>query len=143
MTENAVIPQKENRNTPPLLLLAALAFWGWQSGLLIFGVVMGVVLESSRFIKPRFEFSAVDFRRILNFCGLFGLALVFYAFTSDEEIGGIGNLLRASPSGESAVVSGLHAATIVPRWLPIIFFLLIAAQNFSDVGSIPLSAISV
>jgi len=67
MTENAVIPQKENRNTPPLLLLAALAFWGWQSGLLIFGVVMGVVLESSRFIKPRFEFSAVDFRRILNF----------------------------------------------------------------------------
>jgi hypothetical protein len=143
MTENAVITQKANGNTPPLLLLAALAFWGWQSGLLIFGIVMGVVLESSRFIKLRFEFSAVDFRRIRDFCGLLGLALVFYAFTSDEEIGGIGNLLRASPSGQSAVVSGLHAATIVPRWLPIILFLLIAAQNFSEVGSIPLSAISM
>ncbi len=46
MTESTAITQKENRNTPPLLLLAR-ANWGWQSGLLIFGIVMGVVLESS------------------------------------------------------------------------------------------------
>ena len=142
MTKNAVMPEKEKRNPPPFLLLAALAFWGWQSGLLVFGVAMGVVLESSRFIKPRFEFSALDFRRIRNFCGLLGLALAFYAFTSDEDIGGIGNLLHGSSNGRSAVISGLRTATIVPRWLPIILFLLMTAQNFSEVGTIPLSAIS-
>jgi hypothetical protein len=143
MTANAPTTERVNRSTPPFLMLAALTFWGWQSGLLVVGVVMGLGLESSRFIKLRFEFSAVDFRRIWNFCGLLGLALALYAFSSDEEVGGIGNLLHGSDAGRNAVASGLRAATIMPRWLPMILFLFVAAQNFSEAGEIPLTSISM
>ena len=98
---------------------------------------MGVVLESSRSSNSRFEFSAVDFRRIRDFCGLLGLALVFYAFTSDEESRWDRKFAaRFAQRPECGGFSGLHAATIVPRWLPIILFLLMAAQNFSEAGCI-------
>jgi len=64
MTLNAPQSEKENRSTPPFLILAVLIFWGWQSGLLFYGAVMGFVLESFRIVRIRFDFSAVDFRRI-------------------------------------------------------------------------------
>ena len=38
---------------PPFLLGAALLFWGWQSDLLVPGIVMATVLEGARFIKGR------------------------------------------------------------------------------------------
>jgi hypothetical protein len=37
--------------TPPLLLLAALLFWGWQSHLLLYGALAGMVLEAARIFK--------------------------------------------------------------------------------------------
>ena len=143
MTLNAPQSEKENRSTPPFLILAVLIFWGWQSGLLFYGAVMGFVLESFRIVRIRFDFSAVDFRRIWNFCGLLGFALALYAFSSDEEVGGIGNLLHGSGAGRNAMISGLRAATIMPRWLPFILFLFFAAQNFSEAGAIPLTSISM
>ena len=50
--------------TPPFLLAAALLFWGWQTWFLIEGAIMAVVLESSRFIKARWELADDDFARI-------------------------------------------------------------------------------
>ncbi len=35
--------------TPPFLLGATLVFWGWQTGFLVPGLVMGVALEGTRF----------------------------------------------------------------------------------------------
>lgn len=141
MTERA--PVSQNTATPAFLILAALAFWGWQSGLLIFGVIMGAILESSRFLKVRFDLSPDDFRRLLNFCGLLGVALLLYAFTTNEEGGGTGNLFHGAGAGHNAMLSSAHAVTIIPRWLPMIFFLLVAAQNFSERGSLPLSELSI
>ncbi len=88
--------------TPPFLLLAALIFWGWQSHLLVFGAVMGVILESARFIKVRWDLSTDDFRRLWNFCALLGFALALYVFSTNDEGGGFSNLfhgtnVRATP----------------------------------------------
>ena len=127
--------------TPPLLLLAALVFWGWQSGLLLFGAIMGLVLESSRFIKARWDLTGEDFRRLWNFSTLLALTLVVYVFTTNEEVGGLNGLLHSS-----AVVAARNAgisATTFLRWLPMTLFLFVAAQRFSERGAVPLSAISV
>jgi hypothetical protein len=140
MTENAPVSRRRAVVTPPFLLLATLVFWGWQTNLLVLGVVMGVVLESPRFLKIRFDFSPEDFRRLWNFCGLLGLALVLYTFTRNEEGGGVGNLLHGT--GRNAMLSSIHAASTIPRWFPMFLFLLVAAQNFSERGAIPLSDVS-
>jgi len=127
--------------TPPFLLLAVLVFWGWQSGLLLFGAIMGLVLESSRFIKARWDLTGEDFRRLWNFSTLLALTLVVYVFTTNEEVGGLNGLLHSS-----AVVAARNAgisATTFLRWLPMTLFLFVAAQMFSERGAVPLSAISV
>ena len=69
MTETIQLPTRRLK-TPPLLLVAALLFWGWQSDLLLVGAVMGIILESARVVKARWDLSDTDFRRILNFCTL-------------------------------------------------------------------------
>src|ERR1017187_4737408 len=127
--------------TPPFLLLAALVFWGWQSGLLLFGAIMGLVRESSRFIKARWDLSGEDFRRLWNFSTLLALTLGVYVFTTNEEGGGLNGLLHSS-----AVVAARNAgisATTFLRWLPMMLFLFVAAQMFSERGAVPLSAISL
>ena len=126
--------------TPPFLLLATLLFWGGESGLLVAGAVMGVVLESTRFIKTRWDLAEEDFRRILTFCTLLALALMVYSFTTNEGSGGLNGLLHASPVA-AARRTGI-AATLFLRWLPGTLFLFIAAQRFSERGTVPLSAIS-
>jgi hypothetical protein len=128
-------------NPPPFLLLAALLFWGWQSGFFVVGAIMGVMLESARFLRVRWDLSAEDFRRIWNFCTLLALGLVVYVFTTNEASGGLGGLLHSSAveTTRNASVS----ATAFFRWLPMTLFLFIAAQRFSESGAIPLSAISL
>jgi hypothetical protein len=126
---------------PPFLLLAALLFWGWQSGLLLFGAIMGLVLESSRFIKARWDLAGEDFRRLWNFSVLLALTLVVYVFTTNEEGGGLNGLLHSS-AVVAAHNAGISATTFL-RWLPMTLFLFVAAQRFSERGSVPLSAISV
>lgn len=102
---------------------------------------MGLVLESSRFIKARWDLTGEDFRRLWNFSTLLALTLVVYVFTTNEEVGGLNGLLHSS-----AVVAARNAgisATTFLRWLPMTLFLFVAAQMFSERGAVPLSAISV
>src|SRR5437016_2922170 len=70
--------------TPPLLLGAALLFWGWQSGFLVVAALMAAVVESPRWIEARWDFSNEDFRRIWTFCTLLLLATAVFAFTTNE-----------------------------------------------------------
>jgi transglutaminase-like putative cysteine protease len=128
--------------TPPLLLLATLAFWGWQSGLLVVGVTMGVILESARVVKVRWELSDTDFRRIMTFCTLLALTATLYVFTANQEAGGG---FQGSFNNVSRVmgISSLKTSTTFFRWLPMFLFLFVAAQTFSTREKIPLTAISI
>jgi hypothetical protein len=124
---------------PPFLLLATLAFWGWQSGLLWTGIALGTVLESARFIKARFDLADEDFRRIWNLCIVLTLAVAAIVFTTNDEGGGAIN----SPTVNNTSSATIHTATTLLRWLPMTLFLFVAAQKFSERGVTPLSAISL
>lgn len=130
---------------PPLLLGAALLFWGWQSDFLVVGALMAVVLESAGFVKARWELADEDFARIWTFCSVLALAAAVYAFTANEGPANFGNLLQ-NPSGAaqtSAGTSSARTASALFRWMPMIFFPFIAAQIFSTRETIPLTAISL
>jgi hypothetical protein len=127
--------------TPPLLLLAALAFWGWQSGFLLVGTLMGIVLESARLIKARWDLTEEDFRRIWNFGVLLSLALIVYSYATNEAGNGLNGLLHSSAVDATRRL-GVSGSTFL-RWLPMTLFLFVAAQMFCERESIPLSAISL
>ena len=126
--------------TPPFLLLATLVFWGWQSGFFLAGALMGLLLESARLIRARWELAAEDFRRVWNFCLLLALALVVFALAANAEGGGLTGLFQASAVNATRSL-GLSATAFL-RWLPMTLFLFIAAQTFNEREAVPLSAIS-
>lgn len=142
MTENIPTPAARVLKTPPLLLGATLLFWGWQSDLLLIGAVMGIILESARVVKVRWELSDADFRRILTFCTLLALAASLYVFTDTQESGG-GFHGSAGAVGRAMGISSLKTSTTFFRWLPMFLFLFVAAQTFSTREKIPLTAISI
>jgi hypothetical protein len=128
--------------TPPFLLGATLLFWGWQSGLPLVGAVMGIILESARVFKVRWDLSDTDFRRILTFCTLLALAAMLYVFTNTQESGG-GFHGSGAAVGRALETSSLKTSTTFFRWLPMFLFLFVVAQLFSTREKIPLTAISI
>src|SRR5262245_51512939 len=68
---------------PPFLLGTTLLFWGWQTGFLLPGALMAIIIESSRWVKLRWEFSEDDFSRVWTFCTIALLAATVYVFTSN------------------------------------------------------------
>jgi hypothetical protein len=106
--------------TPSLLLGTALIFWGWQSGLWIFAVVMALAFESSRRIRLRWDLSAADFRRISDLCSLLFVILLVYLLVSDRSA---------------------YFLIVLVKWLPIIFFPLLVAQAFATSDRVDISAL--
>lgn len=130
--------------TPPLLLGAALLFWGWQSDYLAAGAVMAILLESARLIKARVEFSDEDFNRIWTLCAVLFLGAAVYAFTANEGPSRFGDMFQ-NPSlvnQSSAGTATARTVTALFRWLPLIFFLFVAAQAYSTREEIPWTTIS-
>lgn len=131
---------------PPFLLGATLAFWGWQSeGFLIAGLLMGLIVESARFVHARWELSDEDFSRVWTFCSLLFLAAGVYAFNQNQGPASFGGWFQ-DPSFRTqgrAGLSSANTAAAVFRWLPLIFFPFLVAQLFSTRESIPLTMISL
>ena len=131
--------------TPRFLLGATLLFWGWQTDFLLVGAVLGVALESARWIKARWEVSDDDFSRIWTFCSLLLLAAAVYAFTANNGPGNFSGLFQ-NPNlhtERNASTSSAKTAAAVIRWLPMIFFLFVAAQAFSPREGIPIETINL
>jgi transglutaminase-like putative cysteine protease len=128
----------------PFLVGAAVLFWGWQSGLLIIGAIMAVVLEGSRLVKARWEISDEDLRRIWTFCGVLFLAVGVFVFANNggpAELAGIVQNVNYFNQHNGGLASAQTAASLL-RWLPMIFFLFVAAQVFGGRDRIPLTTIS-
>lgn len=96
--------------TPTLLLSAALMFWGWQTELWLFAIPTAIILECSRFIQSRWDFSTDDFKRIANICFLILVGLTVYLLIANRSF---------------------YIVYTILQWLPIIFFPLIAAQIYA------------
>jgi hypothetical protein len=128
---------------PPLLLFAALLFWGWQSHLLWEGALAGALLELSRLVKWRWELEDVDFNRIWSLCVLVAMVLFGYIFTTNDEGGGVKGMTHGPAAIHNATVSSSLAAYDVLRWLPLICFPFIAAQAYNLRPTVPLTAVSM
>ena len=106
---------------PPLLLAAALLFWGWQNEMLLWGAAMAVALEGSRVVRARWELSKTDLNRIWDLSALLvlGLAVILY-------------------SAEERMRFGFKFA----QWLPFPFFPIMLAQVYGNWEKIPTSVFS-
>ena len=131
--------------TPPLLLGAALCFWGWQTDHFLAGVVLAALLESAQWTQIRWEFTDQDFRRIWVFCALLLLAVAVYAFTaSGGPADYLGFFQNPNPATQrSASAASARAVAVWLRSLPAVFFLFVAAQTFNAREGIPPETISL
>lgn len=100
---------------PPLLIAAALLFWGWQTGYWPAALAMAGVVAAVPAVKRRWDLAPRDFHRIADGCALIFLALTVYRF--------------AGATGSMA------------RWLPMGLFPLLAAQAYSSVPGVDLGAL--
>ena len=119
-------------NTPPLLLGLGVLFWGWQTGLLTLAVPIALLLEGSRVVKARWDFSDADFSRLWALCVALFAGAAIYAFTQDDG----GALLSFSKSSSAFVRNnvmkqGTHAMLLFIEWLPFVFLPIVAAQAYS------------
>jgi transglutaminase-like putative cysteine protease len=106
--------------TLPLLFGATLLFWGWQTKLLLFAVIMAVILEGVRLIPFRWDFSLSELERVTDVCTLLLIGMLVYLFMSR-------NLFDIS--------------FILLQWLPITFFPLLVCQCYSTSGTIDMRAL--
>jgi len=125
---------------PPFLLFATLLFWGWQTGFLLAGIGLGVILESARFLGFRWELDDSDFSRICFFCVVLNLALAGYVLTSNG--GGFTGLLHGDFTRGADGAGGPNTTRFL-AWLPMSLFPFILAQTFNLRPSVPLTAISL
>jgi len=130
--------------TPPFLLGATLVFWGWQTGFLVPGVVMGIALEGARFVRARWEMSDDDFARVWLFCFLVLVAASVYSFSANEgpsEFKGLFHNPNLMSQRNAGLAAGRTTSSVL-RWLPMVYFLFIFAQAYSSTEAMPLHVIS-
>jgi hypothetical protein len=110
--------------TPPGLLAAGLLFWGWQTHSLVAGVLMAAVLEGSRLITARWEFSEIDFRRVWNLCTILFVGATIYAFSAHDGAGGLASLFTAGTSSTRSDSLNKTSQSVLAliQWLAADFF---------------------
>ena len=111
---------------PPMLLGAALLFWGWQTGFLFVALPLAILIESARALTWRLELSATDFHRLTDLCTLLILVSGVYLFSTT--------------GGSRVGTDGPRAMTLLFQWLPFLLFPLIGSQVYSTAGKVPLTA---
>lgn len=129
--------------TPPLLLGAALVFWGWQTGLLPAGIGLALVLEACRLVPARWEFGQTDLDRIWNLTtflligglllSIFGLENFDLADTGPESGGG---------RRDDALMRSSRSVLLLLQWLPMVFAPVVLAQAWNRASEMPLSTFS-
>ena len=106
--------------TPPLLIGAAILFWGLAIHQLVLASLMAVAVEASRLIKHRWDFGEADFKRISALCSLALISIALYRLMT-----GWFN----------------HPAWMIFKWLPIVLLPLFLAQACSTAERFPLNAL--
>ncbi|MDM8535211.1 transglutaminase-like domain-containing protein [Desulfobacterales bacterium HSG17] len=103
---------------PRFFLAAAVLFWGWQVHLFWIAIFLGIILESANVIKSRFDFQISDFNKFIDISTVFLAGTIVIALTIEAE----------------------EAIFILLKWIPLIFFPIIAAQYFSTKSQIDIQS---
>jgi len=128
-------------NTPPLLVAAVLLFWGWQTGHLLLGALMGAALESSRVIRARWSLTQTDFNRLWNICCMLWLAVAAFLFINEGTVSFNDFFVNAGRRPEAIREAG-KSALIWFQWFPLIFLPLLLAQVFNEQNEVGLATFS-
>lgn len=107
--------------TPPFLMAAALLFWGWNTGFVFFSIIMAVILEGSRLVSLRWEFSDTELNRVWDLCALLFLGAAAFLY-SNEEI--------------------KNSAYVFAQWQPFLFFPMILVQTYGHRATIGVQTFS-
>ena len=107
-------------NTPPFLMGAALVFWGWQSGNLAVGALLGLTLEGLRALRLRVDLGVQEHSTIADLSTV-GFVLLAVLLAANRGIG-----------------AGILQAFV---WQPVALSPIIAAQLVSADRRLPLSAL--
>jgi transglutaminase-like putative cysteine protease len=103
-------------NTPPLLIAAALLFWGWRTEWWAIAIGLAAIFELSRFFKFRWEFTDKEYSRVFDVCTLlFGGSVIYLRFS--EEI--------------------TKSGFVLFQWMPVIFALMMLTQAYGARDQIP------
>jgi protein-glutamine gamma-glutamyltransferase len=128
-------------NTPPLLILATLAFWGWQTGHLVYGILAGALLESSRLIKARWSLTQADFNRLFNICIVLFIGVGAFLAFNEGTVSFNDFFVNAGRRPEAMRQAGRSALTWF-QWFPMIFLPLMIAQVFNERSQMGLATFS-
>ena len=92
---------------PPLLLGAALIFWGWQTGFLLVAIPLAVLIEAAGALRWRLDLSSTDFHRVTDLCTLLIFVTGVYLFSTTGT-----RADRGRPAGHDAAVPVAPAAAL-------------------------------
>lgn len=107
-------------STPPGLIGAAVLFWGWQTGLLLLALPIAAMLELTRVVPWRWDFTRREFDRLADLSTLlFVGAVVYFALTG----------------GANRAVIGVF------QWLPVMWLPLVVSQALSGGTPIELATL--
>lgn len=104
--------------TPRWLMAAALFFWGWETGLLIWAVPLALGLEWARYARTRWELSDADLNRIADLCWALFLGAALLLYSMEDRLVFIFKLAQ---------------------WLPYCFYPIMLAQAYGNRPKMPLS----
>jgi len=108
---------------PPLLLGAALAFWGLEVGQLALGIGIGLALEAAARLPWRVDLQPVAYERLADLCTVFFVGFIVVSAASSD-----------SPGVSRSILAGL-------KYLPAFLAPIAAAQLLSSSGRLRLSAL--
>jgi protein-glutamine gamma-glutamyltransferase len=106
---------------PPLIVGAALLFWGWRVDLIAIAAVAAGLLELSNGIKGRWDFTSKEFSRLWDVCTVIFLGVAAYLRFAEEVT---------------------SAAYKFFQWLPLIFYPMALGYLYSVREGVPLRAFS-
>lgn len=121
-------------NTPRMLIPAALIFWGWQTGAMLFAMLMALALELPRYVSIRWEFSAREYNRIWDLCGLLFVGAALYCYASREQSNVVVRLMEALNWTERNrhMKLSVSASLFFFQWWPMLFFPFALAQAWGS-----------
>jgi transglutaminase-like putative cysteine protease len=119
--------------SPPLLLGAALLFWGAMSGCLPLAVLLAVLVEGPQLRAVRWEVTARDFDRTRSLCALLFLGAGVLAISASQGPQVLtGWLWPGAPAAAgSATAASARGVLAFLQWWPLVFYPFVLAQALS------------
>ena len=131
--------------TPPFLLAVGLLFWGWMTGCIWLALPIGLVLEGSRLIRARFDFSQADLDRIWNLCVMLFVGSAVVTFALNDGFDSMGTVLTSSRPAERMEMFNKGAASAVRflQYMPVTLLPIMLVQAVAAKDRFPWSTFSL